>query len=116
MQEHAATSHRNFRTFLLVQQLAAKEIGARIALARKEAGFTQEDPAVISSFSKRSLSDYETGLTTPYKHLRELSRLLKRPPEWFLYGNQEEPAEDLRERLDEVITRLERIEQLLLSN
>jgi transcriptional regulator with XRE-family HTH domain len=109
-----ATSNRNFHTFLLVQQLAAKEIGARIALARKEAGFTQEELAVTSSFSQRSLSNYESGVSIPYKHLRELSRLLQRPTEWFLYG-EEEPDETVSEQLAEIVARLERIEQLLAS-
>lgn len=105
-QELAATKSRNFRTFLLMQQFAAHEIGERIKLARKERGLTQDELAAMASFSKRSLQDYEYGKTIPYKHLRELARLLNRPEEWFLYGDAAtgEPADlsDLREEVSEL--------------
>lgn len=91
-QKLAATKGRNFRTFLLMQQFAADEIGARIAQARKERGLTQEQLAGMASFSQRSLQDYERGVTIPYRHMRELAKLLRRPEEWFLYGDPE-PAE-----------------------
>lgn len=90
----AATFSRNFRTFLLVEQLAAKEIGARIKLARKERGLTQEQLAEMASFSKRSLQDYEMGETIPYKHFREMAELLSRDVRWFLYGETEEEANE----------------------
>lgn len=101
-QEPAWRNSRSFRTFLLLQQFEAKEIGARIAQARKERGLTQEELAEIGSFSKRSLQDYETGVTTPYRKVRELSRLLGKPTEWFLYGDtaEEKPSD---ERLDRII-------------
>ena len=40
----------------------------------------------MTSFSKRSLQDYESGDTIPYRHFAELGRLLGRQPEWFLHG------------------------------
>jgi transcriptional regulator with XRE-family HTH domain len=105
-QQAAATSSRNFRTFLLVQQLAAKEIGARIKQARRERGIaSQEDLAAMASFSKRSLQDYETGVTIPYRHLRELSHLLGRPEEWFLYGD-EPVSSDRLESIEEQLIRI----------
>lgn len=91
-QKLAAKKARTFRSFLLMEQLAAREIGARIAQARRERGMTQDDFAEITTFSKRSLQDYEGGVTIPYKHLRELSRLLRRPEDWFLYGDTEPSA------------------------
>lgn len=75
-------------------QFEAKEIGRRIAEARTLAGLTQEDLAEMASFSKRSLQDYETGKTIPYKHMREISQLLGREVEWFLHGS--EPIQDDR--------------------
>lgn len=111
-QKPAATNTRTFRSFLLMAQFEAQEIGARIALARKEAGFTQEELAQIAPFSQRSLQDYEAGKITPYRHLRDLSRLLKRPTEWFLYGDEEEPVpvveqmRALEERLQQAIGEL----------
>lgn len=96
-QKLAATKTRNLRTLLLMEQFAAGEIGARIQQARRERGLTQEEFAELTTFSKRSLQDYESGVTIPYKHLREISRLLRRPEEWFLYGDpDEEDAEGLR--------------------
>src|SRR4051812_3110916 len=118
-QEIAATNPRTFRTFLLMQQFAAQEIGARIEQARKERGLTQEQLAdLVTGFSKRSLQDYEAGKTIPYKHLAELSRLLNRPQEWFLYGDdEEEPASDdrlreiVKDELREVLEILVRLER-----
>jgi transcriptional regulator with XRE-family HTH domain len=104
-----------------MQQFAAREIGARIALARKERGLSQEELAdMVAGFSKRSLQDYEAGVTIPYKHLNELGRLLKKPEEWFLYGDDEQEdaggssderlREIVREELREIRAVLERIE------
>lgn len=108
----AATIDRNFRTFLLVSQLEAAAIGRRIALARKEAGMTQEDVADVATFSKRSLQDYESGVTLPYKHLRELGALLGRPTEWFLHGEPEfDPSQE--ERLERIEAQLAEIRGML---
>ena len=84
-------------------QFEAKEIGQRIAEARTLAGLTQEQVAEMASFSKRSLQDYEAGVTIPYKHMREISRLLGREVEWFLHG--EEPiAGDRLSAFEEKVT------------
>lgn len=101
----AATKARNFRTFLLMQQFAADEIGARIKQARLERGLKQEELAEMASFSKRSLQDYEGGVTIPYRHMRELAKLLKRREEWFLYGDDEDAAA-LSERFADQLDRL----------
>lgn len=115
-QKVAATNDRNFRTFLLVAQLEAEAIGKRISQARREAGMTQEELAEMSTFSKRSLQDYEAGVTIPYRHMREISGLLDRPVEWFLHGEKEEGPlgeaflgrlETLVERAEAAATRLE---------
>jgi transcriptional regulator with XRE-family HTH domain len=93
-QELAATNRRNFRTFLLVAQLEGKAIGARIAQARDEAGMTQEQVADVATFSRRSLQDYEAGVTIPYKHMREIAAILGKPVEWLLHGDVEAIDED----------------------
>lgn len=107
----AATTGRNFRTFLLMSQFAAQEIGTRIALARELAGLTQEELAAMTSFSKRSLQDYEAGVRTPFKHLQELSGLLRRPVEWFLHGDAP-AASDLVGRLEALEAQSARIEEV----
>ncbi len=76
----------------------------------------------MASFSKRSLQDYETGVTTPYRQLREIGKLLGRPVEWFLYGddyagsepNRARVVDELRDlvgRLEAIVLRLERYEE-----
>lgn len=116
-QKAAATFDRNLRTFLLVAQFEGKAIGARIAHARDEAGLTQEELAEMASFSKRSLQDYEAGVTVPYRHMREISSLVKRPVEWLLHGEEEESATErlasqvgaLADRIAEMESQLEQV-------
>lgn len=100
----AATTTRTFRTFLLMSQLQAKEIGARIALARNERGMTQDEMGEVATFSKRSLQDYEAGHTIPWRHMREISRLLNRPTEWFLHGDEQQADLPVGNRLEELAT------------
>jgi transcriptional regulator with XRE-family HTH domain len=115
--KHAATIARNLRTFLLVSQFEAEAIGARIAQARKEAGMTQEELAALASFSKRSLQDYEAGITIPYRHLQELGTLLRKPVDYFLHGEPERIETDrlknLEDQMAEANSRLRRLEELL---
>lgn len=83
----AATNGRSFRNFLLMQQFDSAAIGARIAQARKEAGgMTQEALADLIGLSKRSVQDYEAGATLPWKHLREIARVLDKHVDWFMRG------------------------------
>lgn len=90
-QKLAATELRNFRTFLLMREFAAREIGQRIAQARLEAGgMTQEDLAEALNVSKRSLQAYEAGTTIPWKHFKRLEQIFDRRLDWFIRG--EEPA------------------------
>jgi transcriptional regulator with XRE-family HTH domain len=98
-QQPAATNDRSFRTFLLMAQLQAREIGARIKQRRLERGLTQPELAAMASFSTRSLQDYENGVTIPYRHLPEIGKLLNTEPVWFLYGQEEQPDEDRLSRL-----------------
>lgn len=106
----AATTSRNFRTFLLMSQLAKKDIGGRIALARNEKGLTQEQLSDLSSFSVRALQTWEAGQVVPYRQMQEISRLLARPVDWFLHGEQpasEESSVELRlEELAEAVNAL----------
>jgi len=101
-------------------KLAAREIGARIAEARRAAGLTQEDLAALASFSKRSLQDYETGMTFPYRHLRELSSLLGPPVEWLLHGDPPQVNDDrfdrLEEQLEQVLQAIHDLTRLLASD
>jgi len=65
----------------------------------------------MTSFSKRSLQDYESGDTIPYRHFAELGNLLGRRPEWFLHGDdavvfdEQRLREIVREELEAVLER-----------
>lgn len=107
----AATNGRTFRTFLLVAQLESEKIGARIRQARDEAGMTQEQLAdVARGFSKRSLQDYETGVTIPYKHMQEIAAITGKEPEWILHGDPEPPATADEATVEKLALRLEALE------
>lgn len=108
-----ATEARSFRTFLLMQQFAAKEIGARIAQARREASaMTQEQLADLLDVSTRAVQDYEGGVRIPWKHFKRLEQIFGRELEWFLHGEQpEQPA--LLERLTELDRKLDALDRKL---
>ena len=99
----------------MVKEFEAKAIGERLRQARREAGMTQEDLAEVSSFSKRSLQDYEAGVTIPYRNLTELATILRRSVAWFLHGAEADrsPEEDaaLAERMTAVEAQLQELVQ-----
>jgi hypothetical protein len=83
--------------------------------------------ADISTVSKRSLQDYEAGVTIPYPHFQELAGIYRRDVNWLLHGEQE-PAEPplleevaasvaaLTDGMADAIERLARIEGLLVND
>lgn len=90
-----------------MQQFAAREIGERIAQARREAGgMTQEQLAELLNVSARSVQDYESGVTVPWKHMHALTRIFTRPLEWFLHGDEADQEEDIHD-LDARVSILE---------
>lgn len=109
-QQSAATKSRSFRSFLLMAQFEAKSIGKRIQQARKEAGLTQDQLADLVDVSKRSIQDYESGVTIPYKHLHAIGLVVKRPTDWFLHGEPEAQAAASPEELARIDARLETLE------
>jgi transcriptional regulator with XRE-family HTH domain len=112
----ATTKARKLRTFLLEMQFNPLEIGARIKQARLEAGLTQNDLAGMGSFSYRSVQGWETGERIPFKHFAELSQLLRKSSEWFLYGEEaDSTAEDRYEMLLERLGQVEAQQQELLE-
>lgn len=99
----SATELRNFRTFLLMQQFAAQEIGQRIAEARQMAGgMTQPDLAEVLDLSTRQIQNIESGATIPWKHFVRLEQVFKRPLEWFLHGDAE-PQPGLAELVEQLV-------------
>ena len=96
-----------------MEQFAAEEIGKRIAEARKLAnGMTQETLADLIGVSKRSVQDYEAGVTIPWKHLKAISKVTRHPVDWFLYGDEDQleaRTEELVRRFEVLAERLERL-------
>lgn len=115
-----ATDARNLRTLLLLNVFEPERIGARIAIARTEAGVTQEELADLIGVSTRSLQGYEAGDVKPYRRLQEIATALNRSVAWFLHGDGEE-AEDsevhaLRGEIAGVREIVERVEKLLQAS
>lgn len=71
------------------QQLRSKEIGERIAQARREAdGMTQRELADLLGVTERSVAAYESGDVIPYRFMRQLEEILQMSASWFLYGEE----------------------------
>lgn len=91
-----------------------KEIGARIAQARLEAGgMTQRElgELVKPRLSERSIQAYEQGEVIPFRQLGEFERILGKPIIWFLEGPaaleaREKGVADLGARLAKVEKKL----------
>jgi len=86
-------------------------VGLRIKQARLEAGLTQEELAELADVSARSVQGWESGARIPFKHMSELSRLLKKSSEWFLYGDEEQEEGGVAQvRYMELLKRLGEVE------
>lgn len=72
----------------------AVEVGGRIVEARREAVLTQAQLAKELGVSERSIQAYETGDVIPYRHIRDLARVLGQPADWLLHGETIQPDPD----------------------
>ena len=105
--ETSATKSRSFRTFLLMQQFAAKEIGERIKEARRQAGLTQDELADLVEVTTRTIQAYEAGDIDAYRKLNKLASVLNREVSWLLHGDEEAIPDD--DRLGQVVHKLEEL-------
>ena len=64
-----------------------REIGARIAAARHEAGLSQRELAERLGVTTRSVQNYESGAVIPYRHLRRIETLAHKRIGWILAGD-----------------------------
>lgn len=63
----------------------AKKLGKKIKLARIELDMTQEDLAIAITAKQKSISRYETGISTPsLETLSKIAKVLRKPFEYFL--------------------------------
>lgn len=92
------------------KKLIAREVGARIAQARKESGFlSQRELADMVPVAERSLAGWEIGEVIPYRYMRRLEELLNKPASWLLYGDSGSPTQTV-ELVAQLNTRIDAIE------
>lgn len=100
----AARLSRTLRTLRRVEEQKRREIGTRIAQARKEAGMTQPELAEVLNVSHRSVQDYEAGKTVPYKYFPRLEEIFPgRGPGWWLHGRETTLNGELSRKVDEIL-------------
>lgn len=88
-----------------------REIGSRIAVARREAGLTQRQLADKLGVTTRSIQNYESGTIVPYKHLRRIEVLAHKRIGWILAG--EGTSESIAATIERLETALERHQAML---
>ena len=83
-----------------------REIGARIATARREVGLTQRELAERLGVTPRSIQNYESGAIVPYRHLRRIEVMAHKRIGWILGGDgaDDDMTKTLR-RLEEALDR-----------
>lgn len=92
------------------EKMRAKQIGARLAQARTEAGgMTQEEAAHLIGLNPRSVQAHEAGEVIPYRYMRDYERIYSRPVAWFLHGDAAVLGRDTEHR--EIVERLERLQK-----
>ena len=91
----------------------ALEVAGRIVAARKEAGLTQVELAELVDVSPRSMQGYENAEVIPYRKMTNIARVLNRPVEWLLHGEDAVLPSD--EKLDQIIGKLDLILEKLAS-
>lgn len=88
---------------------AAGGIGGRIARARRERGFTQEELAHLVGVSPRSIQGYEAGKVVPYRRLSKLAEIMDRDLGWILEGDVPQPATVDAAVVERLVTLVERV-------
>jgi len=66
----------------------AKEVGQRLARARKDAGMTQKELGNLVGVTQRSVANWESGKVVPYRHLRVIEAAVGRPAASLLYSDE----------------------------
>ena len=88
-----------------------KRVGARIALARREAGYTQSELAELLGITTRSVQNYESGAIIPYRHLARIETLTQRRHGWLL--SDDATGGGLEDSVAELLDAMERHTALL---
>lgn len=89
---------------------AQRELGARIAEARRHAGLTQRELAAMLGVTVRTVQNYEAGVAIPYRHLRTIESLGHKRPWRILDGGEDG---DLRATISALQVAMERHHELM---
>ena len=65
---------------------AKREIGGRVAEARRRAGLTQKQLADLVGVGERAVQGWELGQSHPYRRIATLERILNVNRDWILHG------------------------------
>ena len=95
----------------LDDERAARRVGERISQVRQRAGFTQRELAESLGVTTRTIQNYESGSSSPHRHLHEIAALTGVASGWILYG--EGVQTPLADRLDAVMKSLHKEEEVL---
>lgn len=86
-------------------------VGKRIVQACRTAGITGRELAELLNVSERSVRDYASGETIPWRHFNRLEEIFGQPVEWWLHGRKprDRAAEQARAEHREVMRALEQL-------
>lgn len=77
----------------MTETATESSLGARLRVARKEASYTIARLARELDVDPRTVAGWQSGRSTPsVSRLYAISRLLKKPPSYFLNGDVEDAA------------------------
>lgn len=88
-----------------------RQIGVRIAVARRAKGMPQRELAAHVGVTIRTIQNYESGATAPHRHLPEIAACTGRTHSWLLYGEGSESP--LVERVSDLRTRIQEQAEVL---
>jgi len=86
------------------------DLKAKIRVARKEAGFSQQDLSDAIGVSDKAISAYEVGRSTPpIKVLERISSATEKPMGYFINVSDDETT------MDQILAKLETIEREMVE-
>ena len=65
-----------------------RQLGERIAQARRARGLAQRELAAQLGVTERTVQNYESGASPPHRHLHEIERATGASHAWVLYGDE----------------------------
>jgi transcriptional regulator with XRE-family HTH domain len=87
-----------------------REVGERIAEARRHGGLTQRELAALLGVTVRTIQNYEAGVAVPYRHLRTIESVGRKRPGWILEGGEDS---DLRATISSLQRAMEQHQELM---